>query len=239
VKLEKSLFDKSHLYFTGFFLLVILAFWYTYFTRILDQENYRMHLHGLALILWCLLLILQSYLIRTNKRPLHRLVGKFSYMLVPFMIITTLDLLRYKLHNRSEFFTMNYFFVALVVNALIGFTILYGLAMFNRKKPTIHARYMVCTVFPILTPATDRIIHIFIKPIVPYLYTIEGNPIAPVVGFLISDLLLIGLCIWDWRSHKRWNVFPVALIILLLYHYSVLNFYKFQFWKTFSVWLVG
>jgi len=198
-----------------------------------------MHLHGMALILWCLMLISQAYLIRVNKRPLHRFIGKFSYVLVPFVIFTTLDLLRYKLRDIQELQTMNNFFVALVVNALIAFAILYGLAMYNRKKPTVHARYMACTVFPMLTPATDRIIHIFMKPVVPYLYTIEGHPIAPVVGFFIADLLLIGLCIWDWRSHNRRNVFPVVLIILLLYHYSVLNFYKFQFWKSFSAWLVS
>ena len=89
------------------------------------------------------------------------------------------------------------------------------------------------------TPVTDRIIHIYIKFLVPYLPTIEGNPVAPVIGFLLADVILIGLSIWDWMSHKRWNVFPLALIILLIYHYSVLNFYKFNFWKSFSLWFVG
>jgi hypothetical protein len=51
--------------------------------------------------------------------------------------------------------------------------------------------------------------------------------------------MLVGLSIWDWLSHRRWNVFPLVLIISLLYHYSVLNFHKFTFWKNFSVWFVG
>lgn len=236
MKLERTLLQKSHLYFIGFFLLVIAGFWLTYFTRIFDQENYRMHTHGITLILWCMMLIAQPFLIAIKRNEWHKLIGKFSYALVPLLILTTLDLLKFRLQPIPQLHTMDYFFVALVVNALIAFLILYGLAIYNRKSPGIHARFMVCTTLPMLTPATDRIIHIYFPSLIPYLPTIEGSPIAPVVGFILADVLLIGLSIWDWKSHKRWNVFPFALIVLLLYHYSVLNFYKFQFWKTFSNW---
>lgn len=239
MKLEKIIFTKSYLWFIGFFLVVIIAFWFSYFTRMLDQQNYRMHFHGITLILWCLMLIAQAYLIRANKRPIHKQVGKFSYGLVPVLFFSTLDLLHYRLRNSQTLGTMDYFFVALVVNALIVFGILYGLAIFYRKQPSLHARYMLCTIFPLFTPATDRIIFNFFKPMVQYLPTIEGNPIAPVAGFFLADLLLVGLCVWDWRSHKKFNAFPIALALLLVYHYSVLNFYKFQFWKSFSGWFVA
>ncbi len=238
MKLERTLFDKSYIYFLVFFLFVMLAFWFTYFAKLLDQKNYRMHLHGVSLILWCLMLISQAYLISTKRIAIHKRLGKFSYVLVPLIIFTTVDLLLYKLNSLHTLQTMDFFFVALVVNALIAFMIFYGLAIYNKRKSGIHARFMLCTIFPMFTPATDRIIHIFLKPLVPLLPTIEGHPIAPIAGFLLADLILIGLCIWDWRSHKRLNVFPFALIVLLLYHYSVLNFYKFQFWKSFSFWLV-
>lgn len=238
MKLEKAINLKSYLFFIGFFILVLIGFWFTYFTKILDQENYRMHTHGVTLILWCLMLILQPYLIRSKFNSTHKLVGKFSYVLVPFMMITTIDLLRYRTQGHA-LGTMDFFFVALVINALIAFAIFYGLAIYHRKKSTLHARYMICTVFPMITPASDRIIGFHFPSLYPYLPTIEGNPIAPVVGFLIADLILLGLSIWDWRSHKRWNVFPFALAVLLIYHYSVMNFYKFEFWKTFSNWIIG
>ena len=134
---------------------------------------------------------------------------------------------------------MDFFFVALVVNALVAFVIFFGLAIFYRKKSTLHARYMICTIFPMITPATDRIVHIYFPSLLPFLPSIEGNPIAPVVGFFIGDLLMLGLSIWDWRSHRRWNVFPFALAVLLIYHYSVLNFYKFEFWQAFSRYFFG
>lgn len=239
MKLERTLFQKSYLYFAVFFVFVLLAFWLTYFTRIVHQENYRLHTHGITLLLWCLMLIAQPYLIRTRKNELHKRIGKFSYVLVPLMVFTTVDLLHYRLHGLPSLGTMDFFFVALVLNALIAFVIFYGLAIFHRKNSGLHARYMICTIFPMFTPVTDRIIHIYLKSFVPYLPTIEGNPIAPVVGFLLANLILIGLSIWDWTSHKRWNVFPFALIILIMYHYSVLNFYKFSFWQSFSAWFAS
>lgn len=239
MKLEKTIFQKSYLYFIVFFLFMLVGFWLTYFTKIFEQENYRMHTHGITLILWCLMLIVQPYLIKTKRTKLHRLVGKFSYILVPLLIFTTLDLLKFRLAAVPKLGTMDYFFVALVVNALIAFVILYALAIYHRKKSTIHARYIISTVFVFFTPITDRIIHIHFPSILTYMPVIEGNPIAPVVGFLLADLLMLGLCIWDWRSHKRWNVFPVALLILLLYHFSVLTFWKYDFRKSVSNWFVG
>jgi hypothetical protein len=234
MKLERTLYQKSYFYFVGFFLFMLVGFWLTYFTKLLDQENYRMHTHGITLILWCLMLITQTYLIRAKRNALHKQTGKFSYVLVPVMLFTTLDLLHYRLSPSLG--TMDYFFVALVVNALIAFVIFYGLAIVYRRTPALHARFMICTAFPMFTPITDRITFIYFPSVVPHLPVIEGNPIAPVIGFAIADALLIGLSIWDWRSHKRWNVFPFALAVLLVYHYSVMNFYRFDFWKSFCVW---
>jgi hypothetical protein len=134
---------------------------------------------------------------------------------------------------------MEYHFAALVINALIAFIIFYGLAIFYRKKSGLHARYMVSTVFPFVTPATDRIIHIYFPSVVPHFYTLEGTPMVPIAGFLLADLILVGLIIWDWRSHNRLNVFPFVLLILLAYHYSTLNFHKFEFWRSFTEWFVG
>jgi hypothetical protein len=185
------------------------------------------------------MLIVQPFLIKAKKKALHKQIGKISYLLVPLIVFTTVDLMKYRLDANKSSGAPDYFAVALVLNALAAFVILYGLAIYHRKKPVIHARYMVCTAFPMFTPITDRIIHIYFPSVLPHLYAIDGVPIAPVVGFAMADLILLGLSIWDWKSHKRWNVFPFALLILLIYHFSVLNFYKYEFWRAFSDWFVA
>lgn len=224
------------IFFIVFFLCAIVGFWNSYFTKIFDQENYRMHTHGIALILWLVLLIVQPYLIRTKKVRLHRTLGKFSYFLVPILVLTTLDLLKYSLSKAEQLGNTGYFFVALVINALIAYLIFYGLAIYHKRKANIHARYMICTAFPMFTPITDRIIGNHFPSLVAYVPTIDTMPVVPVIGFLMADLILVGLCIWDIRSNRRWNVFPPALLILLFYHFSVLNFYKYPFWQSFCEW---
>ena len=235
MKLERTLFEKSHIYFLGFFLLVIAAFWLTYITRIFEQENYRMHLHGATLFLWCIMLIVQPLLIRRKMYLIHRRIGKFSYVLVPVLVFTTFDLLRYRIKGQSA---IDYSFMALVINALIVFVILYALAIYHRKRSALHARYMLCTVFPFFTPATDRIIAIYFPSTLEYFPMLNGQPNVMLFGFALADVILIGLCIWDWKSHRRLNVFPTALIILLTYQYSANTFHHYNFWKTFCDWLI-
>jgi hypothetical protein len=118
------------------------------------------------------------------------------------IVFTSLDLFHYQLSKVPRLRTIDYHSVALVVNALVAFVILYGLAIYYRKRSGLHARYMVSTVFPFVTPATDRIIHIYFPSVVPHFYAIEGNPMVPIAGFVLADVIIVGLIIWDWRSTR-------------------------------------
>jgi hypothetical protein len=233
MSVDRSINQRSYLYFILFFLLMVIAFWKTYFTRISDQENYRMHLHGAALILWCSMLIAQPYLIRKRKHDWHRLVGKFSYVLVPILLFTTYDLLKYRMSTQPQVDPIS---VALVLNALIAFVVFYGLAIVNRKNAALHSRWMVCTIFPFITPVTDRILHIYFPALTAKFPLLAGTPNVPLFGFVSADIILIGLSIWDWKTHRR-LIFPIALVVLLIYHYSFNYFYQFKFWQNFCEWL--
>jgi hypothetical protein len=68
---------------------------------------------------------------------------------------------------------------------------------------------------------------------------IEGNPILPVAGFVLADLLLLALALWDWRANRRFIVFPVALGVLLVYHTSVLTLYRVPLWNSLCVWFLS
>ncbi len=239
MKLEKALFQRGYIAFIVFFGLVLLGFWFTYITRIFEQDTYRTHTHGLVLTLWCLLLIVQPLLIRKGQRGLHRMLGKGSYVLAPLIVYTSAEFLKFRLSQKPALTAIDYFFVALVINALVVFVIFYGLALYHRKKPTIHARYMAATVFPFITPATDRIMYIYFPEALTFFPAIEGNPVVPWVGFVLADICLLALSIWDWKAHRRWNVFPACLLLVLAYQYSVLNFYKFEWWQQISSWFAG
>jgi hypothetical protein len=214
---------------------MLAGFWLSYFTKIANQENYRMHFHGITLLSWCLLLICQAYLVRMKRYALHRQIGKLSYIIVPLIAFTTIDIYKYRLSELTKLDTRDYLFTASVLIALLTFLIFYGLAIYYKSKPLIHARYMICTVFPMFTAVFDRIIESYFPFLLRYFPDVDG-PVAQVFGLTLGDIILFALCTWDWLSHKRINVFPVALIIHLIYHFAVLNFYKFEFWKSFCNW---
>ena len=60
---------------------------------------------------------------------------------------------------------------------------------------------------------------------------------VPTAGFLLADVMLVALSVWDWRANKR-RVFPIALAVLVQYHVSVLTFYQFGFWHAFGEWFM-
>ena len=241
MNLNKALYYNTAIFFLLFFGTVLWAFWPSYFS-ILDRAMPRyIHFHGIVMTLWCLLIISQAFLVRFKNYRLHRIMGKVSYGLVPLIVISgaiaahaTLEGVQVQV--RGAFF---YSTVALMFNSLIIFAVLYGLAMYFRKKPVIHARYMVCTLFPIITPITDRLIYNYFRPVLQYIPKMEGAPMVWTAGFLLADIILVVLAVWDWRRHKRINVFPVALGLLILYHISVIYFHNFQFWKSYGDWLMA
>lgn len=239
MNLNKIIYKNIVFYFVLFFLLAIWAFWPNYFSHILTDIEPHIHFHGITMSLWCLTLIGQAFLIRLKKYKIHRVVGKFSYVLAPLILISGFNTAHASIvdnivHNGSYYST-----VALMFNSLIFFGILYGLAIYNVKKPLIHARYMVCTLFPMFTPLTDRLIYFNFPSLVDLFPTIEGTPMVWLFGFVLANLILIVLSIWDWQSKKRNTVFLFVLSINIIYNISVIAFHNFSFWRRISDWIMG
>jgi hypothetical protein len=49
-------------------------------------------------------------------------------------------------------------------------------------------------------------------------------------------LLLVALAGWDWRAHRRLDVFPLAIAVLLLYHLGTLTL---PLWSSFCAWFLA
>ena len=72
---------------------------------------------------------------------------------------------------------------------------------------------MIATLFPLFTPVTDRLIGRFAPSVFGMVPTLDGSPLVQCAGFLLADVILAGLAVWDWRRNQR-RVFPVALAIV-------------------------
>jgi hypothetical protein len=228
----------SFVVFLLFFSAVLVAFWPSYFSRLAAQPTYHPHAHGIAMTLWCLMLIGQALLIRSGHRGLHRIIGRASYVLVPVIVLVTLNFLHFRVSGVRVFDDVVLYFMALIVNALVAFAALYGLAIYHRRNAQLHARFMLATIFPLFTPVTDRLIGAYWPALAASVPQIGGTPVLPFAGFVLADSLLLLLVLWDWRANRRFDAFAAALGITFVYHVSVMSFHELPAWEDFAAWFV-
>jgi hypothetical protein len=229
--LDRFLYQHNVIAFIIFFGLALWAFWTSYYGKLHQDMAWSMRFHGMAMTAWCLMLIGQSLLIRMKQNKIHKRIGKLSYLIVPFILISGAHLAQITVRSNEIGSALYYYWIALMFNSLIAFAILYALAMWFRKNPLTHARYMVCTIFPLFTPITDRLIYKYFPELISLVPSLEGMSLVQIIGFLFADILLLGLLIWDWRAHKRLDVFPIVALVMGLFQVSVLTFYHLKVWQ--------
>ena len=227
----KSLFSNSVFFLALIPLFALWGFWVTYFTRPSGSITLFEHLHGVAMFAWVLMLVLQSFLIRTNRRPLHRQTGKLVWLLGPWIIVSTILLANYRLNARGLTPEGLYIF-GLQFFILIQYTVCLVMALRHRKQPAVHARWMICTAFSMLDPIFARIIGInFLQ--VP----IETGAIQLITyGFI--DLIVLVLAIRDWQAERRQDVFLPMLLLLLVTQLPTLVVLKLPAWTAFAEWFM-
>ena len=99
---------------------------------------------------------------------------------------------------------------------------------------------MICTAIPMVPPILDRILFFYLlpPPRAEFLPPIEGVPTYELVSYAITNLVLVGLSILDWRSGRRLNAFPVVLGGFLALQALPVLVYRMTFWERFSEWFL-
>ena len=203
---DASLHKNAVVWFVAFFLFALWAFWPSYFSHVTDQPEVRFHTHGIAMTLWCVLLIVEAYLIRTKQHAIHRQVGKASYVIVPLLIGATINLIHFRMKGGGTLPDIGLYQLALMLNAAVAFLVIYGLAIYYRRERAVHGRFMVCTVFPLFTPVTDRLIYGNWPSLATLVPTLDRVPLVQILGFALADftagdLARVGLA---WKAtHQR------------------------------------
>lgn len=151
-------------FFTAFMVLVIYCFYQSYFGHFPHFQNVISpignvpltitgvtHFHATMVVLWLLMLIVQPMLIIKKKLEWHRLLGKASYLVVALMVISMLLIVNQEQSREKNLpvFAANLFDMPV-------FMVFYGLAIYFRKKPAYHARFMVMSILPFINPALAR-----------------------------------------------------------------------------------
>jgi hypothetical protein len=233
MNLSSALYRNAIVFFALASAVIVWGFWPTYYAhpwQALPATRY--HIHGVLMSSWLLMLLTQAYLIRTNRRPVHRMVGKASYVLAPLIVMMFVVMI-HGASNLPRLAATDQTRLALLLFYFLGaaalFAAFYLLAMLNRHTPATHARYMVCTLFPIYTASSDRI----------FVRGFPGHPLTALWGWLAGDLILLTLAIWDWRSDRRFGPFAVALTTMVVYQGLVFAAPSIPGWAAFANWFAN
>ena len=179
------------------------------------------------MLLWIGMLITQAFLIKYKKRSLHKLIGKFSYALVPVLIISHVLLAHSQITIHDFGITYSRLYILFLQFSLLAiFIISYILAIFYRKSPNHHARYMICTSLTLIDPAVARI-PLNIPPI-PFDYQ--------VLTFALTDLILLILIFMERNQKYGREVFPIMLALFLVFQGINLTSTDNVIWDNFSMW---
>jgi len=222
--MEKT-YKKISLFFIAILAIVFLGFFKTYFGLFpaFNKVTTIQHFHGLLFLLWFVLLIVQPVLIKKRKYKWHRVIGKASYFLVP-MIVVSIFFIAKELYETSPL-TQSKKIATLYVPfyQIVDFVSLYVLAIYYKNRISYHMRYMIATSLAVYGAALKRFFVNFMG---------VSGPNAFSYTFIVTDLILLGLIIYDLRHGKSYRPYVVSLIILVA---SQLGFYFLSntaFWQT-------
>lgn len=226
------MYPRAYIYFSLALLMVVAAFFPTYFAR-LGETGTVHHVHGLSATAWFLLLIIQSWLITHRKNAMHRSIGKISFIVAPLIVIAGIGVMRAMMSGDwgdQAFLRPVLLFIDVI--SLAFFAICYLLAIVNRGDVAIHARCMTATVFAALPPALVRFLLFYI----PGVATVEA---ALHPAMVITELVIVALIIHDYRRYQVRFPYPAALAVFLTMHTLMYPVAATSWWQTFGAWIGG
>jgi hypothetical protein len=208
--------------------IVVLCFFKTYFGLFPNFNHVTLiqHIHGLLFTTWFVLLVVQPVLIRYGKYKAHRIIGRFTYVLVPCIIISIHFIAReaylnsVAAHEPQQTALADMYFPTYQI---FDFFVLYLLAIINKHRTPYHMRYMIATSLAIAGAGLRRVF--------THIMGLEGAE-AVLLGFLIPDLLLGGLIVYDKIKGNNSIAYVIAFIILTISHYSYYFIPNSALWQS-------
>lgn len=224
--MEKA-YQNISVLFIVIFIGVLWGFHKPYTMEFPDFKSFQMthHIHGALMMSWLLMLIAQPVFIVTGKIKIHRTIGKAAYFIGP-MITIYLFLIARLGYNKAVVTSAGdaMAFMVLDLRGLFFFTLLYVLALYNRKNTAYHMRYMIGTGLLLIGPGFGRaLIYSFNLSIWDAIVITDYAAIAITLALLIYDI------------YKKNPLKPYTIILLILVFEKILWYYRFSStWQAFA-----
>jgi hypothetical protein len=230
----ETAYKNVSLLFIAIFGIIVLGFFKTYFGLFPSFNNVTLiqHIHGLLFTTWFVLLFVQPLLIRYGNYKAHRIIGRGTYVLVPCIIISIHFIAREAYLNavaanvpQKDILAGMYF----PTYQIFDFSVLYLLAIANKHRTPYHMRYMIATSLAIVGAGLRRAFEHVVG---------LGGGDAVLFGFLVPDLILVGLIVYDKINGQNSRAYIIALIILAISHYSFYFLPQSALWQSVAGYFV-
>jgi len=225
-------FSRSGPYFAAFFMVALIAFWPTYLSQAFTSTTSYTHLHAVSASAWMLMLIAQPLAIRTNRRALHRLLGRASYVLAPLILVSILLLAHSRIKGLAgEPYAIQTYILYLQISLAVVFGLSYALAIYTRHISAVHARFMVCTALTLIDPVVIRL-----------MFWADPTPTWNYQWFTfgLTNLVLIVLIVLDRHARVGRRVFPAMLAVFAIAQAPALfGLTNTAVWQAFARWFAA
>ena len=216
--------------FIGFSRTFYLRFWFPEAAPLAAPETI-FYIHGVFFTAWILFLVLQTILVKTGRVQQHRSAGWLGAgIAVCVVLLGTYGSL--VAANRPGGFigvpipAMQFLVVPFF--DMIFFALFVGLAIARRQDSQSHKRLMLIATINLLEAAFVRF---------PLEFVTSG---APFTSFGLTDLFIVALVIWDWRSMRRIHRVTLwAGLLTILSQPLRLMISDTQPWLGFAAWAVN
>jgi hypothetical protein len=214
-------------------LLVLAGFGRTYYVKGLFASpplpSALVHVHGLLMTAWIALFMTQVWLISSRRVSTHRRLGLvgagLGALLIPVGLLTAQAAAKHGSPSFPPNIPRLVFFVIPVFDMVV-FAILFGAAIYYRKRPATHKRLILLTVLTFLPPAIARL---------PLPWLIAAGPLA---FFGIPVLLAIVLVAVDtWKNRTLNRAFLYGAVLLIASYPLRLMLGGTELWLRFATWL--
>lgn len=213
-------------------LAVLIGFAPSYYLRPLSPAGAwphgltpLIHLHGIVFSAFILLFMVQVGLIAGDRRDLHHRMGVAGLPLVLLMIPLGIVIALAQVARRSGPPVVDALsWLAMPLASVLGFGVLFLLALRFRTRAGAHKRLMVLGMAAMLSAAFGRI-----------------AVIPPFLALLVlPNLYAAALAAWDMASTRR--VHPATLwggLLVLITTIGPIFFWRTPAWLSFAHWATG
>ncbi len=143
------------------------------------------HIHAVVFFSWCVLYVLQSWLVVKNRVAVHRQLGQVGLLLYFGMVITGTMV---GLHSVTRYGATpdDLSFLSVSLSNVLAFSAIIGAAFLWRRHPAAHKRLMTVGMVPLLSAPFGRLSEW------PYLLQHIVGPSVVVIALWLIDLKIRG-----------------------------------------------